>query len=115
MESDIGFAFDSATLSAAGHNAVQDIANQIKSAEGVEAITVVGYTDRLGSDAYNQRLSQQRAQAVSNALVAAGLPANAITAHGAGSSNPVVQCDQGSQNELISCLAPNRRVEVQTR
>jgi len=115
LSSDIGFAFDSATLSAAGHQAVQDIASQIQAADGVQEITVVGYTDRLGSEAYNQRLSQQRAEAVQNALVNSGLSAGMITAYGAGPADPIVQCDQQDQNALISCLAPNRRVEVQTR
>lgn len=115
LESDIGFAFDSATLSAAGHQAVHDIASQIKAADAVKEITVVGYTDRLGSEAYNQRLSQQRAESVRNALVANGLPTDLITAYGVGPADPVVHCDQADQNALIACLAPNRRVEVQTR
>lgn len=115
LESDVGFAFDSATLSTAGHQAVQDIARQIQAADGIEAITVVGYTDRLGSEAYNQRLSQQRAEAVRDALVNAGVSAATIDAYGMGVANPLVHCDQGNQNELIACLAPNRRVEIQTR
>src|SRR5690625_3135027 len=115
LESDIGFAFDSATLSAAGHQAVQDIASQIKAADGVEAITVVGYTDRLGSESYNQRLSQDRAEAVRGALINAGLSATTINAYGMGPADPVVHCDQSDQNALIACLAPNRRVEIHTR
>lgn len=115
LESDIGFGFDSAVLSAAGHEAVQSIANQINAADGVEAITVVGYTDRLGPESYNLRLSQERAEAVRGALITAGLSGIIIDAYGMGSADPIVHCEQRDQNALISCLAPNRRVEVQTR
>src|SRR5699024_12315202 len=112
---DIGCDRVCASVVAIGHQAVQDIASQIKAADEVEAITVVGYADRLGSESYNQRLSQERAEAVRNALVNAGLSAPMINAYGMGPADPLVQCDQGDQNALIACLAPNRRVEIQTR
>jgi len=76
-------------------------------------ITVTGYTDRIGSDAYNQKLSERRADAVKNYLASKGVPANRLTAVGKGESNPVVNCNDRNQAALIACLAPNRRVEVE--
>jgi OOP family OmpA-OmpF porin len=76
-------------------------------------ITVTGYTDRIGSEAYNMRLSQRRADAVKNYLTSKGVPASRLTAVGRGESNPVVNCNDRNQAALIACLAPNRRVEVE--
>ncbi|MDP3825856.1 MAG: OmpA family protein, partial [Polaromonas sp.] len=76
-------------------------------------VTVTGYTDRLGSDAYNLKLSQQRAEAVRNYLTSKGVAANRLTAVGKGESNPVVTCNDRKRTDLINCLAPNRRVEVE--
>ena len=76
-------------------------------------MNIVGHTDRLGSNAYNQRLSQLRANTVREYLVSQGLPAGNMRAVGMGESQPVVQCSQRNRPELIACLAPNRRVDVE--
>lgn len=115
LEGDIGFGFDSAVLSAQGQETVADIAAQIQAADGVQSVTIVGFTDRLGSATYNQQLSEQRAMSVQQALIAAGVQANLIQAYGRGAADPLVQCDQTDHNALVACLAPNRRVEIQTR
>ena len=77
-------------------------------------VEVRGYTDRLGTDAYNLDLSQRRADAVKAELVAQGLPAEKIRAEGLGSQDPIVQCSNGSRDSVIQCLQPNRRVEIVT-
>ncbi|GLQ95037.1 OmpA family protein [Dyella acidisoli] len=75
-------------------------------------INVVGYTDRLGSDAYNQVLSQRRAETVAKYLAAKGVPEELIGAEGRGKAEPVMQCADQARSKLIACLAPNRRVVV---
>ena len=83
-----------------------------------QMITVEGYTDRLGSAAYNQRLSLQRAEAVKSYLVESGrVDAAKISAVGKGASDPVTkpgEC-QGTKRSprLIKCLQPDRRVEIE--
>jgi len=111
LSSDVLFGFDSAVLTAKGQSAVARIAAQLKQRNDA-SVSVVGYTDRLGSDAYNQALSQRRADAVRATLVNDGIEAGRVTAVGKGESKPLVQCGKGTGSELIACLAPNRRVEV---
>lgn len=84
----------------------------------IEAVQVIGHTDPMGARDLNLRLSQARAETVRNILVAAGLPANRITARGMGDRELVV-ADCGirrlSRPELLACNQPNRRVEVLVR
>lgn len=112
LSGDVGFAFASSTLTAAGVNEIRQIASQLKQVKRLEQITVSGHTDRIGDDASNLRLSQQRAESVRRALVAEGIPAAKIQAVGYGKDRPVVQCDQQVRSDLIECLAPNRRVDI---
>jgi OmpA-OmpF porin, OOP family len=81
----------------------------------LEVVLVTGYTDRLGSDAYNQKLSEHRANAVRNYLVSKGVERSKIETIGMGKKQPVVQCDQKEMKALINCLQPNRRVDVQVK
>lgn len=76
-------------------------------------VTVSGYTDHLGTQDYNQTLSEQRAQAVANYLKSKGFE-GPIQVFGFGSADPVVtNCPASlAHDELIQCLQPNRRVTV---
>lgn len=112
LSGDVGFAFASSTLTAAGLNEIRQVARQLKQLKQLDQITVSGHTDRIGDDASNMRLSQQRAESVRRALVAEGIPAAKIQAVGYGKDRPLVQCDQQARDDLIACLAPNRRVDI---
>jgi OOP family OmpA-OmpF porin len=81
----------------------------------LEVVLVTGHTDRIGSDAYNQKLSERRADAVRDYLVSKGVDKAKIEAIGLGEKQPLVQCDQKNLKDLIACLQPNRRVEVQAK
>jgi outer membrane protein OmpA-like peptidoglycan-associated protein len=78
----------------------------------VQRIDLVGYTDRLGSAAYNAKLSQDRADTVKTYLQSRGVTAPMTTA-GKGPADPVVQCEGSKPTpQLTACLQPNRRVEI---
>jgi OmpA-OmpF porin, OOP family len=91
---------------------LDDMANVLASNPQIANVVVNGYTDRLGTNAYNQRLSQKRAEAVRSYLVGKGVASNRVRAVGHGEANPVVQCSETNRPALIKCLEPNRRVEI---
>lgn len=113
LSADALFDFNASTLRPGAEESLDDLLGKIRAKGDKSSITVTGYTDRLGNDAYNQRLSQARAEAVRSYLVAGGISAERVNAVGRGEANPVSNCDAGlSRGELISCLQPDRRVEV---
>ena len=118
LSSDVLFDFNKATLKPEAGQALDTLYTQIEEARPKDgSATVIGYTDRLGSDAYNQKLSEQRAQTVADYLVGKGLPAGKVNVEGHGESSPVTgeSCTSKSTRELIVCLAPDRRVEVKVQ
>ncbi len=114
LAADAYFDFDKATLKPAGREKLDEVVAKMRQYENVEHIHVTAYTDRIGSDAYNLRLSERRAQAVMNYLVDHGISAAKIDAQGMGEANPVVACEGvRPRATLIKCLAPNRRAEIE--
>ncbi|WP_269506705.1 outer membrane protein OmpA [Burkholderia sp. IMCC1007] len=112
-QADALFDFDKATLKPAGKQKLDELASKIEGMN-TEVVVATGYTDRIGSDKYNDRLSLRRAQAVKSYLVSKGVPANKIYTEGKGKRNPVTTgCNQKNRKQLIACLAPDRRVEVE--
>jgi OOP family OmpA-OmpF porin len=75
---------------------------------------VIGHTDKLGSEEYNQKLSERRANQVRDYMIAQGIDANRLVAVGKGESQPKVNCDDvKGRKAQITCLAPNRRVDIE--
>lgn len=115
LAADALFDFDKAVLKPEGRAKLDDLAAQAKDLK-LEVILAVGHTDRMGSDAYNQRLSERRAAAVKTYLVSKGIEANRIYTEGKGEKQPVTgaACDNiKNRRALIDCLQPDRRVEVE--
>ena len=117
LESDQLFAFNSAALTSSARGRIdRDALSRIAGCSTVDVVIVTGHTDRIGSQQYNQKLSEQRAAAVKNYLAGKGVPAAKIETMGMGKTAPAKFCpDSRNQGELISCLAPNRRVTVEVK
>jgi OOP family OmpA-OmpF porin len=92
---------------------LDDIAQALNNNPQVNHVVISGYTDRIGSDKYNQKLSERRANAVKNYLISKNVSADRLEAVGKGKSNPLVVCTEKHMKALITCLEPNRRVEVE--
>ena len=118
LSADALFKFDGGRLSdmkPEGRQALDKLIEQFNNAyTKVDQILVVGHTDRLGSVAYNQRLSDTRAQTVKQYLQDHGIK-TPIEARGVGKAEPVTtECKGMKANPaLIQCLQPDRRVELE--
>ena len=114
LSADAFFDFNKAELRPRGQGLLSDIASRLQSAE-YDTITVTGHSDRIGSHAYNMKLSEKRAQVVADFLVEHGVHAHTINAIGKGETEPVTtpdQCKNLKRKQLIECLQPDRRVDV---
>lgn len=116
LEADSLFGFDQDSLQADGKHALDKLLADLKNVN-IDAVRITGHTDRLGKEAYNNSLSKRRAEAVQNYLVeVGGLPASKVTAVGVGSTAPDTkpgECKgKKATQALITCLRPDRRVEV---
>src|SRR5689334_3096874 len=112
------FDFDKAVLRPEGKAAIDsEIISKLRDVQKLELVLVTGHTDRIGTQQYNQRLSERRADAVRDYLVSKGVPRDKIETLGMGKTQPVpgVVCNQKALKELIACLAPNRRVEIEVK
>lgn len=105
MPQDILFATDSATLTGGLQADLFTLASSMNNYPNTR-ISVIGHTDNTGSAAYNQQLSQRRAQAVTSVLINAGVSASRISAIGRGEDAPV------ADNLTEAGRAQNRRVEI---
>jgi OmpA-OmpF porin, OOP family len=115
LSADALFAFagsDLDDIQPQGRTELTAIAAQLTDSKAA-IIQVIGHTDRIGSEADNQALSQRRAQTVRELLIQNGVAAESLSAHGVGESQPLKQCsDTLPHDDLVACLQPNRRVEV---
>lgn len=103
---DAFFDFDKAVLKPAGKAKLDDLTAKLKDLN-LEVIIAVGHTDSIGSDAYNQKLSIRRAEAVKSYLVSKGIESNRVYTEGKGKKQPV------ATNKTAAGRAQNRRVEIE--
>jgi len=102
---DVLFAFNKSDLTSAARSELDSLMAKLQNAD-VVSIKVVGHTDSVGSDAYNQALSERRASSVADYLLSQGLAPNKLTSEGKGESEPI------ADNESEEGRAKNRRVEL---
>jgi OOP family OmpA-OmpF porin len=116
LAADALFDFDKAVLRPEGKAKLDDVVGKLKDMK-LEVIIAVGHTDRIGSDKYNQKLSEKRAEAVKAHLVGKGVEANRVYTEGKGEKQPVTgdKCGKSEKKtkQLIECLQPDRRVEIE--
>ena len=115
VAADALFDFNKAVLRPEGKAKLDELVSKAAAIK-LEVILAVGHTDRLGGDAYNQKLSEKRAAAVKEYLVAKGIEANRVYTEGKGEKQPVTgaKCKGNAKTKaLIDCLQPDRRVDIE--
>ncbi|GLH35684.1 MULTISPECIES: OmpA family protein [Pseudomonas] len=104
---DVHFEFDSARLTAADKERLNTISTRLKQEAPSARLSVTGHTDSVGSDSYNQNLSERRAHSVTDYLVESGVPrASFVSVVGAGETQPV------ADNATADGRSMNRRTEI---
>lgn len=107
------FDFNKSTLNAKEKSKLDEVSRIIIESKEVENVDIVGYADMIGKSSYNKKLSMKRADTVKSYLAAKGLRTRNVTVEGLGESNPVTNCNANmSRDQLIPCLAADRRVEI---
>ena len=117
FQKDETFAFDRYALTAAAKTRLDaDVIGKLATCASVEAVVIEGHADRIGSQQYNQKLSERRADSVKAYLVGKGADRNKIETIGMGKTVPAKFCpDIKNRKELIACLAPNRRAIISVK
>lgn len=111
LSADTNFDFDKATLRPEGERTLDRLVEDIRRADTIESTLVVGHTDSIGTEAYNQDLSERRAAAVKDYLVQKGIDPNLITTRGMGESQPIAPNTINGRDNPEG-RAKNRRVEI---
>jgi len=115
LDADTLFDFDKATLRPAGRDALDNFVGKLRDISP-ETIMAIGHADRIGTDRYNQRLSEQRAASVKAYMVSKGVAADRVYAEGKGETQPVAKaedCAGPKSAKVIACLQPDRRVDIE--
>jgi len=108
------FDFDRAVLRPEVKAVLDELAMRLNEAEW-DRLDIIGYTDRIGSDQYNQQLSERRAWAVARYLVDQGVPLQKLKVEGRGKQHALTkegECEALPREQLITCLQRDRRVEL---
>jgi OmpA-OmpF porin, OOP family len=103
---DVLFDFDKSVIKPEGKSKLDDLSSKVKGIN-LEVVIAIGHADSIGSDAYNQRLSIRRAEAVKAYLVSKGIEANRVYTEGKGEKQPV------ADNKTRDGRAKNRRTEIE--
>lgn len=106
IQADALFDFDKSVVRPDGKKNIDDALAKLKGVD-VEMVIATGHTDSVGTEAYNQKLSERRAAAVKEYLVSKGIPASKITTLGKGESQPV------ATNKTKEGRQKNRRVDIE--
>jgi OOP family OmpA-OmpF porin len=114
FQKDETFAFDRFNLTpAATARLDRDVIAKLATCERVDSVVIEGHADRIGSQQYNQKLSERRADSVKSYLVGKGADRTKIETIGMGKTVPAKFCpDIPKRADLIECLAPNRRAII---
>lgn len=113
LSGEVLFSYDSAELTPSGKLELDKVSAEFFNNLQQTRLTVLGHTDRIGSETYNLALSQRRADSVVTYLSSQKNAPNKIVAGGRGSREPLVFCEGKTITPaLINCLAPNRRVQL---
>jgi OOP family OmpA-OmpF porin len=106
IQADALFDFDKSVVRPDGKKSIDEALAKLAGVD-VEMVIATGHTDNIGTDAYNQKLSERRAAAVKEYLVSKGIPASKITTIGKGESQPV------ATNKTKEGRQKNRRVDIE--
>ena len=115
IAADALFDFNKSVLRPEGKAKLDEVVAKAGELE-LEVVIAVGHTDRIGSAAYNQRLSETRAASVKDYLVSKGIPANRVYTEGKGKTQPKTkpnECRGPKSKKVIACLQPDRRVDIE--
>ena len=115
LDADTLFDFDKATLRPAGRDTLDGFVSKLRDISP-DTIMAIGHADRIGTDRYNQRLSEQRVATVKAYMVSKGVEANRVYTEGKGETQPVTKagdCAGPKSAKVIACLQPDRRVDVE--
>jgi OOP family OmpA-OmpF porin len=108
----VNFEFNSDKLTSEAENRLDNVVNALKASQDIE-IRLEGHTDSKGSASYNQRLSQQRADAVKRYLTQHGIDASRMTTQGFGESQPIAPNTNPDGSDNPDGRAKNRRTELE--
>lgn len=114
LQAEVLFDFDKSVVKDDGKKILDvEVVEKMKAHPQVEIVLITGHTDRIGTDKYNQGLSERRANAVKSYLESQGIASNRLHAVGKGEMEPVEACKGVYGKKAIDCLQPNRRVVVE--
>ena len=109
------FDFDQALLRSEVKIVLDDLADRLQGAE-YDRLDIIGFTDRIGTDEYNQQLSERRAWAVARYLMEKGVPLSKIKVEGRGERESLLatsECAEFAREEMIACFQKDRRVQIE--